>query len=83
MGVSGADPAELNSILLQQNLQNVFYVSTFDDFPQILRELIEVICSDPQPSGAQLPSGEVSCFIPSSNSGLWKGCELVCSYLQQ
>lgn len=62
MGVSGADPVELNSILLQQNLQNVFYVSTFDDFPQILRELIEVICSGPQPSGAQLPPGEVSYF---------------------
>ncbi|XP_068256680.1 collagen alpha-1(VII) chain-like [Nyctibius grandis] len=60
VGVSGADPVELNSILLQQNLQNVFYVSTFDDFPQILRELIEVICSDPQPSGVQLPSGEVA-----------------------
>ncbi|XP_030336058.1 collagen alpha-1(VII) chain-like isoform X5 [Strigops habroptila] len=60
VGVSGADPIELNSILLQQNLQNVFYVSTFDDFPHILRELIEVICSDPQPSGAQLPSGEVA-----------------------
>ncbi|OPJ76407.1 collagen alpha-1(VII) chain [Patagioenas fasciata monilis] len=50
VGVSGADPVELNSILLQQNLQNVFYVTTFDDFPQILQELIEVICSDPQPS---------------------------------
>ncbi|XP_028941249.1 collagen alpha-1(VII) chain-like, partial [Antrostomus carolinensis] len=60
LGVSGADPVELNSILLQQNLQNVFYVSTFDDFPQILQELIEVICSDPQPSGTQLPSGEVA-----------------------
>ncbi|NXJ66002.1 CO7A1 protein, partial [Rostratula benghalensis] len=60
VGVSGADPVELNSILLQQNLQNVFYVSTFDDFPQILRELIEVICSDLQPSRPQLPSGEVS-----------------------
>ncbi|GAB0175456.1 collagen alpha-1(VII) chain-like [Grus japonensis] len=58
VGVSGADPVELNTILLQQNLQNVFYVSTFDDFPQILQELIEVICSDLQPSGAQLPSGE-------------------------
>ncbi|KAM6419510.1 uncharacterized protein J5M81_015557 [Pluvialis apricaria] len=58
VGVSGADPVELNSILLQQNLQNVFYVSTFDDFPQILRELIEVICSDLQPSGAQLSSRE-------------------------
>ncbi|CAN0017630.1 unnamed protein product [Bubo scandiacus] len=60
VGVSGADPVELNSILLQQNLQNLFYVSTFDDFPQILRELIEVICSDPQLSGAQLPAGEVA-----------------------
>ncbi|KAM6146566.1 uncharacterized protein FYN12_014259 [Phoenicopterus ruber ruber] len=60
VGVSGADPVELNGILLQQNLQNFFYVSTFDDFPQILRELIEVICSDPQPSGAQLPAGEVA-----------------------
>ncbi|KAM6320925.1 uncharacterized protein AAHN32_011077 [Aegotheles albertisi] len=60
VGVSGADPVELNSILLQQNLQNYFYVSTFDDFPQILQELIEAICSDPQPSGAHLSSGEVA-----------------------
>ncbi|XP_053924775.1 LOW QUALITY PROTEIN: collagen alpha-1(VII) chain-like [Cuculus canorus] len=60
VGVAGADPIELNSILMQQNLQNVFYVSTFDDFPQILQELIEVICSDPQPSGDQLPSVEVT-----------------------
>ncbi|XP_051480720.1 collagen alpha-1(VII) chain-like [Apus apus] len=58
VGVSGADPVELNNILLQQNLQNVFYVSTFDDFPQILQELIEVICSAPQASEAQLPPGE-------------------------
>ncbi|NXX95257.1 CO7A1 protein, partial [Centropus bengalensis] len=42
VGVAGADPIELKSILMEQNLQNVFYVSTFDDFPQILRELIEV-----------------------------------------
>ncbi|NWU70126.1 COCA1 protein, partial [Pterocles burchelli] len=42
VGVAGADPVELNSILMHQNLQNVFYVSTFDDFPQILRELIEL-----------------------------------------
>ncbi|KAM6137711.1 uncharacterized protein FYW35_014140 [Pterocles gutturalis] len=60
VGVAGADPVELNSILMHQNLQNVFYIGTFDDFPQILRELIELICSDPQPSGAQLPSGEVA-----------------------
>ncbi|KAM6292589.1 uncharacterized protein LJ264_013139 [Porphyrio hochstetteri] len=60
VGVSGADPVELNTILLQQDSQNVFYVNTFDDFPQILQELIEVICSDSQPLGAQLPSGEVA-----------------------
>ncbi|XP_063998819.1 collagen alpha-1(VII) chain-like [Pogoniulus pusillus] len=56
VGVSGADPAELNSILLQQSLQNAFYVSTFDDFPQILQELIEAICSDLQPSDRQMPA---------------------------
>ncbi|KAM4671189.1 uncharacterized protein AAGF69_003796 [Amazona ochrocephala] len=60
VGISAADPIELNSILLQQNLQNMFYVSTFDDLPHILRELIEVICPDPQPSGSQLPSLEVA-----------------------
>ncbi|KAM8820166.1 uncharacterized protein ACNFOS_001765 [Eudromia elegans] len=59
VGVSGADPMELNTILLQQNLQNLFYISTFDDFPHIIQELIEVICSDLQPPGAQTLSEEV------------------------
>ncbi|XP_060100442.1 collagen alpha-1(XIV) chain-like [Heteronotia binoei] len=44
VGVSGADPEELKSVLLHQNLRNLFYVSTFDDLPQIIRELIEIIC---------------------------------------
>ncbi|XP_038010371.1 collagen alpha-1(VII) chain-like [Motacilla alba alba] len=60
VGVSGADPLELHRILLQQNPQNVFYVSTFDDFPQILQELIEAICSDPQLPGTQIPLGKSS-----------------------
>uniref|UniRef100_A0A8C3NGP3 Uncharacterized protein n=1 Tax=Geospiza parvula TaxID=87175 RepID=A0A8C3NGP3_GEOPR len=60
VGVSGADPMELHRILLQQNPQNVFYVSTFDDFPQILQELIEAICSDPQLPGTQIPLGKIS-----------------------
>ncbi|XP_015484799.1 collagen alpha-1(VII) chain-like isoform X3 [Parus major] len=60
VGVSGADPVELHKILLQQNPQNVFYVSTFDDFPQILQELIEAICSDPQLPGTQIPPGKSS-----------------------
>ncbi|NXA07818.1 CO7A1 protein, partial [Sapayoa aenigma] len=50
--ISGADPMELNRILLQQNLENVFYVSTFDDLPQILQELIEAISNKQFPSGA-------------------------------
>ncbi|KAL8222486.1 UNVERIFIED_CONTAM: hypothetical protein K2H54_077020 [Gekko kuhli] len=44
VGISGADPEELRSVLLNQNLHNLFYVSTFDDLPQIIRELIEIIC---------------------------------------
>ncbi|XP_062839396.1 collagen alpha-1(VII) chain isoform X4 [Anolis carolinensis] len=44
IGVSGADPEELKKILMNQNLENLFYVSTFDDLPQIIRELIETIC---------------------------------------
>ncbi|XP_059327721.1 collagen alpha-1(VII) chain-like [Ammospiza nelsoni] len=59
VGVSGADPMELHRILLQQNPQNIFYVSTFDDFPQILQELIEAICSDPQLPGTQIPLGKI------------------------
>ncbi|XP_053834925.1 collagen alpha-1(VII) chain-like [Vidua macroura] len=60
VGVSGADPVELHKILLQQNPQDVFYVSTFDDFPQILQELIEAICSDPRLPGTQIPLGKIS-----------------------
>ncbi|XP_077196918.1 uncharacterized protein LOC143838901 [Paroedura picta] len=44
VGIAGADPEELKSVLLYQNLRNLFYVSTFDDLPQIIRELIEIIC---------------------------------------
>ncbi|CAM4481589.1 unnamed protein product [Lepidochelys olivacea] len=60
VGVSRADPQELNSILLHRNLQNVFYISTFEDFPHIIREVIETICSDSPHSGAQPQPGEVA-----------------------
>ncbi|TRZ08436.1 hypothetical protein HGM15179_018672, partial [Zosterops borbonicus] len=66
VGVSGADPMELHRILLQQNPQNVFYVSTFDDFPQILQELIEAICSDPPLPGTQIPPGKVTWSEPGT-----------------
>ncbi|XP_065408801.1 collagen alpha-1(VII) chain-like isoform X5 [Chrysemys picta bellii] len=60
VGVSRADPQELNSILLHRNLQNVFYISTFEDFPHIIQEVIETICSDSPHSGAQPQPGEVA-----------------------
>ncbi|XP_074863787.1 uncharacterized protein LOC142020062 [Carettochelys insculpta] len=60
IGVSRADPQELNSILLHRNLQNVFYVSTFEDFPHIIWEVIETICSDAQHMEAQPQLGEVA-----------------------
>ncbi|XP_067391047.1 collagen alpha-1(VII) chain-like [Emydura macquarii macquarii] len=60
VGVSRADPKELNSILLHRNLQNAFYINTFEDFPQIIRELIETICSDLPHSGAPPQPGEVA-----------------------
>ncbi|XP_062348521.1 collagen alpha-1(VII) chain-like [Cinclus cinclus] len=68
VGVSGADPMELHRILLQQNSQNVFYVSTFDDFPQILQELIEAICSD-----AHLPGTQITLEKSSRGSAAHRG----------
>ncbi|NXR05964.1 CO7A1 protein, partial [Semnornis frantzii] len=64
VGVSGADPTELNSILLQQNLQNVFYVGTFDDFPQILQELIEAISNQEVP----FDGAEIKPHVPDPSS---------------
>ncbi|XP_044849937.1 collagen alpha-1(VII) chain-like isoform X5 [Mauremys mutica] len=58
VGVSRADPQELKSILLHRNLQNVFYISTFEDFPHIIQEVIETICSDSPHLGAQPQPGE-------------------------
>ncbi|XP_061496317.1 collagen alpha-1(VII) chain-like [Rhineura floridana] len=51
VGISGADPEELKRVLLHQNLYNLFYVRTFDDLPQILRELIQTICFGSQQVG--------------------------------
>ncbi|KAH1187770.1 hypothetical protein KIL84_020519, partial [Mauremys mutica] len=62
VGVSRADPQELKSILLHRNLQNVFYISTFEDFPHIIQEVIETICSDSPHLGAQPQPGEF-CFL--------------------
>ncbi|XP_063786056.1 collagen alpha-1(VII) chain-like [Pseudophryne corroboree] len=46
VGVGAADIDELRSIMMHRNLDNIFFVSSFDDFPLIVQELIETICSD-------------------------------------
>ncbi|KAG8440073.1 hypothetical protein GDO86_006026 [Hymenochirus boettgeri] len=44
VGVAAADIDELKGIMLHRNLENMFFVNTFDDFPLIVQELIEAIC---------------------------------------
>ncbi|XP_069813976.1 collagen alpha-1(VII) chain-like [Dendropsophus ebraccatus] len=44
IGVGAADMDELRSIMMNRNLQDIFFVSSFDDFPTIVQELIETIC---------------------------------------
>ncbi|XP_073510796.1 uncharacterized protein [Phyllobates terribilis] len=44
VGVGAADMDELRSIMMNRNLEDIFFVSSFDDFPTIVQELIETIC---------------------------------------
>ncbi|XP_075781615.1 uncharacterized protein LOC102464061 isoform X6 [Pelodiscus sinensis] len=60
VGVSRADPQELNSILLHRHPQNVFYIGTFEDFPHIIREVIETLCSDVPQEEARPQPGELA-----------------------
>lgn len=46
VGVGAADMDELRSIMMHRNLDDLFFVSTFDDFPLIVQELIETICTE-------------------------------------
>ncbi|CAJ0957889.1 unnamed protein product, partial [Ranitomeya imitator] len=46
VGVGAADMDELRSIMMNRNLEDIFFVSSFDDFPTIVQELIETICSE-------------------------------------
>ncbi|XP_039618097.1 collagen alpha-1(VII) chain [Polypterus senegalus] len=46
VGVANADIEELKKIVFPGNYQNIFYASTFDDFPSIERELIETMCKE-------------------------------------
>ncbi|KAM4748923.1 uncharacterized protein WCC33_006332 [Rhinophrynus dorsalis] len=44
VGVAAADMDELRGIMMNRNLENIFFVNTFDEFPLIVREMIETIC---------------------------------------
>ncbi|KAK1906190.1 Collagen alpha-1(VII) chain [Dissostichus eleginoides] len=46
VGVSNADMEELNKIAAPTSYKNIFYSPTFDDFPSIEREFINMICSE-------------------------------------
>lgn len=46
IGVSNADMEELNKIAAPTSYKNIFYSPTFDDFPSIEREFINVICNE-------------------------------------
>ncbi|KAJ7329349.1 hypothetical protein JRQ81_015523 [Phrynocephalus forsythii] len=57
VGIAGADPEELKKVLLYRNMHNLFYIASFDDFPQIIRELIEAICFVSPQAGVTLQHG--------------------------
>ncbi|XP_018108277.1 collagen alpha-1(VII) chain isoform X2 [Xenopus laevis] len=46
VGVAGADMDELKGMMMNRNLENIFFASTFDDFPLIVQEIIDSICSE-------------------------------------
>ncbi|KAJ4924911.1 hypothetical protein JOQ06_003860 [Pogonophryne albipinna] len=46
VGVSNADMEELNKIAAPTSYKNIFYSPTFDDFPFIEREFINIMCSE-------------------------------------
>ncbi|XP_063761078.1 LOW QUALITY PROTEIN: collagen alpha-1(VII) chain [Eleginops maclovinus] len=46
VGVSNADMEELNKIAAPTSYKNIFYSPTFDDFPSVEREFINIMCSE-------------------------------------
>ncbi|KAI4803223.1 hypothetical protein KUCAC02_006779 [Chaenocephalus aceratus] len=46
VGVYNADMEELNKIAAPTSYKNIFYSPTFDDFPSIEREFINMMCSE-------------------------------------
>lgn len=46
IGVERADIEELQNMASPTNYKNVFFASSFDDFPNIEREFIASLCSD-------------------------------------
>ncbi|XP_044133070.1 LOW QUALITY PROTEIN: collagen alpha-1(VII) chain-like [Bufo gargarizans] len=46
VGVGAADMDELRAVMMNRNLEDIFFVSSFDDFPTIVHELIEAICAE-------------------------------------
>ncbi|XP_075131960.1 uncharacterized protein LOC142204542 [Leptodactylus fuscus] len=60
VGVGAADMDELRSIMMNRNLEDIFFVSSFDDFPTIVQELIETICTETEQPVKMQPAEFVS-----------------------
>ncbi|XP_068129719.1 collagen alpha-1(VII) chain-like [Hyperolius riggenbachi] len=75
VGVSAANMDELKSIMMHRNLNDIFFVSSFDDFPLIVQELIETICTETErpenvhPVASVKPEAERAETIPQEPAG--------------
>ncbi|KAE8616744.1 hypothetical protein XENTR_v10008878 [Xenopus tropicalis] len=56
VGVAGADMDELKGMMMNRNLENIFFASTFDDFPLIVQDLIDAICTETEHAVKEEPT---------------------------
>lgn len=72
VGVGAADVDELRGIMMNRNLEDIFFVNSFDDFPSIVQDLIETICSESEePVKMQPAEVKFQCNILSSLDALY------------
>ncbi|XP_078021207.1 uncharacterized protein col7a1l isoform X2 [Epinephelus lanceolatus] len=69
VGVSNADMEELNKIAAPTSYKNIFYSPTFDDFPSIEREFINIICSEELLSEFKLNDESAQLDTPTEDPG--------------
>ncbi|XP_075199632.1 uncharacterized protein LOC142302455 [Anomaloglossus baeobatrachus] len=68
VGVGAADMDELRSIMMNRNLEDIFFVSSFDDFPTIVQELIETVCSESEKLIKMQPAESITTLSESEEN---------------